>query len=81
MGSHKWPCPNCGQEQKAEVPNGVEVKAALCAACSEKYLAAQEEILVGSGTKASKEKALDALDAQFRLPQDKSEKAQSAEAV
>lgn len=36
MGSIEWPCPKCGQGQKARIPNGQAVETLpLCAACEE----------------------------------------------
>lgn len=81
MGTTTWPCPHCGQQQKAEAPNGVEVKPTLCASCLEAYSSEQEEILTGSGSKGAKEKALDALDEKFGISQAFREKGESAETV
>jgi hypothetical protein len=56
MGVTTWPCPGCGQQQRAVHENGQEISLTLCPACAEHFAGERDQIL--AEPQGRKEKAL-----------------------
>jgi hypothetical protein len=70
MGVTTYPCPGCGQAQRQEHQNGIEIAPSLCPRCLEDFTAQVEEIDAGKGTSKEKLAKLSLLATRYRLTED-----------
>lgn len=68
MGVTTWPCPSCGQQQRAEHANGEEIRPRLCPACAEGFTRERDEIIAAKLSKKETRLALEVLAKRYGAP-------------